>query len=345
MQIEYDDLKAATQARLITNEQAQQLWAFWERQRERSPQFRFSHVLYYFGGLLAISAITLFVTQAWETLRGFPLFLITTLLFILGCLFARYFLQRKLFIPAGIMATFSLVLVPLAVYNIQITLGLLPPPQYYAADYHYFINGYWVPMELTTLLAGAVMLYIYDFPFLLFPVAVTLWYLSMDLYSLLFNTYDFSSRANFSIVFGLLVIASAIYFDFKYDDRRDYPFWLYIVGVVVFWGGLTCQHSDSEITKFIYCMINILLIICSVFLNRRVFAIFGALGVLGYLGHLAFSIFADSLGFPLVLVFLGIGIILAATRWPAAEAKLVSYLHPYIPKKILRRMETPSLHE
>ena len=130
----------------------------------------------------------------------------------------------------------------------------------------------------------------------------------------------------------------AIYLDFKYHERKDYAFWLYIFGVMTFWGGLTCQQSTSELSKFFYCLINIAMILISVFLNRRVFAVFGALGVLGYLGHLAFTVFEDSLGFPLVLVFLGIGIIFAATRWPRMEEKLLNYFRPYIPEKILKRM-------
>lgn len=338
MQIQPKDLNSAAQSGVITTDQAQKLWAFWQKDHEDVPSFRFVHVLYYFGGILAITAITLFVTQAWDFYRGWPLFFLTTLFFILGLLFTRYFIKKDLNIPAGIMATFSLAVVPLAVYNFQLWLGLVPGANYQYSDFNFWVSWYWVPMELVTLLIGAIMFYIYDFPFLLLPISAVLWYLSMDLWVLLINSnMSFSSRAEFSMIFGLVMLACAIYLDFTYNkNKKDYAFWLYIFGVMTFWGGLTCMPSTGELGKFFYCMINVGMIFVGVLLNRRVFTVFGAIGVLIYLGHLASSIFADSLGFPAVLIFLGIMIIFLATRWPRIENKLVNLFAVYIPEQLMR---------
>lgn len=344
MRLERQDIEAAAKAGLISPEQAKNLWLFWQKEHENIPQFRFAHVLYYFGGLLAIAAITLFVTKAWDNLHGLPLFFITVLLFLLGLLLTHYFLKKQLRIPAGIMATFSLAVIPLAVYNLQVWLGFPPPffEDYHYADFHSWVNWYWVPMELATLLVGVIMFYFYRFPFLLFPISIVLWYMSMDLWPLLFQPahYSWNDKALFSMFFGLFVIILAIYLDFKNtDDKQDYAYWLYIIGVIIFWGGLSCQESKSEIGKLFYCMINVFMIIVSVFLDRRVFAVFGALGVLGYLGHLSFTIFANSLGFPVALIILGLVIIFMATKWPSIEHKLMELFRPYIPKKILKRID------
>ncbi len=340
MVIAKERLDKAVKAGIISSQQADKLWSFWTQEQEDVPGFRFAHVMYYFGGLLAISAVTLFVTQAWDTLRGLPLFILSSLLIYLGFVLTHYFLQKKLSIPAGILATFTLCVVPLAVYNIQLWLGLLPQEtSIHYNDYNTWISWYWVPMELATLFVGVIMLYCYRFPFLLFPIGVTLLYLSMDFCQLLFNIDSYTWRPIFSMYFGLIVLALAIYMDFKdNDDQRDYAFWLYIFGAMIFWGGLSLQQSDSEISKFIYCLINIFMIMVSVFLDRRVFAIFGALGVLGYLSYLSFNIFANSLGFPIVLIFLGLLIIFAATRWSKMEKKLVMVFYPYIPEKVKKRM-------
>lgn len=342
MRVSLNDLKAAVKAHIITKEQADKLVKFWQQGTEDIPSFRLTHLLYYFGGLLAISAISLFVTQAWETLIGIPLFIISILLFVLGLLLMRYFLHQQLRLPAGIMATFSLVAVPLAIYNLQYWLGFLPKTDFNYADYNYYISWSWVPMELGTLIAGVIMLYFFRFPFLFFPIAVTLWYMSMDLYPLLFHLkdYNWEQRAVFSMVFGLIILLYAFYVDIKHsDEKRDYAFWLYLFGVLAFWGGLSSQSSDSELNHFIYCMINVVMILISVFLNRRVFAIFGALGVLGYLGYLAFHVFANNLGFPVALILLGILIILAATRWAKVEKKIYAHFRPYIPAALLARRE------
>jgi len=342
MRISSNDLKAAVKAKLITKEQADKLANFWQQGAEDIPSFRLTHILYYFGGFLAISAISLFVTEAWDKLLGLPLCILSALFFILGLLLMRYFLERKLQLPAGIMATFSLVVVPLAIFNFQIWSGLgLPVTDFHYSDYNYYISWSWVPMELGTLLVGAIMFYFFRFPFLLFPISITLWYMSMDLYMLhYFKNYGWEQRATFSMYFGLIMLIYAFYVDIKHnDEKHDYAFWLYLFGAITFWGGLSSQYSDSELKHFIYCMINIAMILISVFLNRRVFAVLGALGVLTYLGYLSFSVFENSLGFPVVLIFLGILIILAATRWAKVEKKLYAKFRPYIPSALLARRE------
>jgi len=341
MPLNRKDLEAAVQAKIITAKQADDIWHHWEKTHADSPQFHFTHVLYYFGGLLAISAITLFVTRAWDDLVGLPLFFLSAFLFMFGLGFTHYFKNKKLRIPAGIMATFSLALVPLAIYNIQAWLGYSPLQPYEYADFHYWVSWYWVPMELSTILAGAIMFYYYRFPFLIFPIAVVLWYMSMDLFPLFFHIKDYFGeyRAIFSMYFGLVILALAIYVDLRSgDDKHDYAFWLYIFGAMAFWGGLTGQSSNSEWSKFAYCMINVVMIFTSVFLDRRIFAVFGTIGVLLYLGHLATQIFPDSLSFPLMLVTLGIVIILFATTWNRTRKKLLFYFRPMIPEKILNRM-------
>jgi len=253
MRITLTDLRAAKQAGILTQNQTKQLWTFLSKDQEEVPSFQFSHVMYYFGGLLAISAITLFFTQAWETLRGLPLFFVSCLFFLLGLVLTHFFLKRKLRIPAGILATFSLAVVPLAVYNIQTWLGYPPEFQYHYSDFHYWVNWYWIPMELATLVVGVVLFSIYRFSFLLFPVSIALWYMSMDLVPLIFNLqrYDFNDRATFSLFFGLFMLLIAVYVDVKYQNKKqDYAFWLYIFGVITFWGGLSCQESHNEWSRF-----------------------------------------------------------------------------------------------
>lgn len=342
MDLKHRHLETATQAGIITPRQAEQLWAFWQQASEQVPSFQLTHVLYYFGGLLAISAISLFVTTAWDTLRGAPLLILSSLLFLLGFLLTQYFTGKKLLIPAGIMAVFSLAVVPLSMYNLQAWLGYLPASYDYA-EFHQWVSWYWVPMELVTLVVSGVMLYFYRFPFLLFPLSIILWYMSMDLWGLLLHhsVMDFSNRAMFSLYFGLGIILAALLVDLKRSDtQKDYAFWLYIFGVLTFWGGLSAQDSHSELGKFLYCCMNVVMIFVSVFLNRRVFAVCGAIGILGYLGHLARSVFENSLMFPIVLMFLGLAIVFMGVYWARWENKLLQYFKPYMPDKILKRIRS-----
>lgn len=337
MNIERKDLSAATKSGLLSSEQAEKLWLFWQEQQKDTPSFKFTHLLYYLGGMIAISAVTIYVTKAWDKLQGYPLLAMSLGLLLLGFGLTHYFLKKELRIPAGIMATFSLAIVPLVVYNIQFILGYTPPKQLYYSDFHTWINWYWTIMELATLLVGIIMLYFYRFPFLLFPISIILWYMSMDLWPFLFNIkeYSFEDHATFTMLFGLVVLFIAFIIDLKSRDKReDYAFWLYIIGVLTFWGGLSSHGSNNELSKFIYCLINVLMLFAGAILNRRVFAVFGTLGILGYLSHLAFSVFADSLGFPLVLIMIGILIIFAAVFFTRMENKIKKLVKGFVLKKL-----------
>ena len=82
------------------------------------------------------------------------------------------------------------------------------------------------------------MLWRYRLPFLVMPIAVTLWYMSMDLTPYLFGEADatWELRKRVSLWFGLLIVLLAFWVDIRTRHDKDYAFWLYLFGVVAFWG-------------------------------------------------------------------------------------------------------------
>ena len=304
-------LKSATENGLITELQAEQLWKFLSERGQDTPSFRFTHILYYLGGLIAIGAMSLFMTLGWERFGGWGLFFIALAYAGAGLWLTEFLLNRsRLPIPAGITATFVVALTPLAVYGLQAALGWWTEGKVYR-EYHTHIDWRWIFMELATLASGAVMLWRYQLPFLVMPVAVTLWYMSMDLTP--FSSAKPTSRGRCEnwchCGLCLLIMLLAFGVDVRTRHDKDYAFWLYMFGVMAFWGGLSMMHSDSELNKFIYLCINILMIVVGAMLSRRVFAVFGGLGAAGYLGHLAHDVFKDSMMFPFVLTLIGFGVI------------------------------------
>ena len=97
--------------------------------------------------------------------------------------------------------------------------------------------------------------------------------------------------------------------DLRVRGGDDFSFWGYVFGLMAFWGGLSVMDSGSELSRFLYGLINVGLVALSVILRQRVFIVFGSLGVLGYLGHLAYTVFKDSLLFPVALSLIGICVI------------------------------------
>jgi MFS family permease len=336
------DLEPAVRGGIITAEQADRLVLFFFEPTTiviDQPRFTFVHVLYYLGGMIAIGAMSLFMTLGWNALGGWGGFFTAICYGVLALALTNRFLEKRLSIPAGIMATLAVVMVPLAIFGAQMALGYWSDTKSYR-DYHVFIDWRWIMMELGTLAAGTVLLWRYRFPFMLMPIAVTLWYMSMDLVPF-FNNGDYSweLRKLVSLYFGLAMTLLAFWVDVRSRRSRDYAFWLYLFGVMTFWGGLSSLHSDSELNKLIYCFINIAMILLGAVLGRRVFAVFGGLGIAGYLGYLSYRVFKDSLVFPFALSLIGLAIIWLGVLWQRNEAEWSAKLRGCLPAALRELVE------
>jgi len=336
------ELERAVRAGILSAEQAERLTAFLLESAADTPRFSFVHVLYYLGGLIAIGAMSLFMTLGWNSLGGWGGCATAVLYGILALALTHWFLERKqLQIPAGIMATLAVVMVPRALFSAQMALG------YWDADkpfrhYHQYIDGRWLMMEFGTLAVAAVLLWRYRFPFMLMPVSVTLWYMSMDLGPLLVGSdwQDWDIRKLISLYFGILFVGLAFWVDIRSrHTRKDYAFWLYLFGVITFWGGLSAMRSGSEWGKLVYLGINLAMILIGALLGRRVFAVFGGLGVAGYLGYLASRVFRDSLLFPFALSLIGLAIIALGVMWQRSEAEWTARLRASLPRALRELLE------
>ena len=327
---------------VLGEDQGRALWSFLSQREQETPSFKPAHILYYLGGLTAIGAMTLFMTLGWERFGGGGLVLISSVYCVLALLLTEFFLSRRhLAIPAGITATLAIVMVPLAVYGAQHCLGFWPSDAqrtWAYRDYHTYIDWRWIMMELSTLAAGALALWRYRLPFMVMPVAVTLWYMSMDLTPFLFggDSADFfSDRGKLvSLYFGLAMTLLAFIVDIRSYKSKDFAFWLYLFGVLTFWGGLSSMRSDKELNKFLYCCVNLVMIAIGAALSRRVFAVFGGLGVSFYLGHLSHTIFKDSMLFPVALTAIGLAVIAAGVYWQRHEATLGERLRSFFPARV-----------
>lgn len=251
----------------------------------------------------------------------------------------RFLRQQQLAIPAGITAALAVVMVPMAIYASQRLWGLWPESgddsRLSYRDYHRVIDWRWLMMELATLAAGVIALWRYRLPFLCMPVAVTLWYLGMDTMPFLLGgdgkSFFSDEGKRVCTAFGLAMVVVALWVDLRSRQSKDFAFWLYLFGVLSFWGGLTSMNSDSELGKLVYAGINLLLIAIGAALSRRVFAVFGALGVTLYLGHLSHTVFRDSMLFPIALAGLGLAIIAAGVYWQRHEAAIGQRLRALLP--------------
>ena len=179
MKLTKKKLESAAEANIISFQQVDTLYDFLLTQSEGAPRFTFIHVLYYLGGLIAIGAMTIFMNIGWESFAGAGIFFISLLYSGVGLKLSNVFSAKELPIPAGICATFVVCLTPLTIYGLQQWLGLWPDETVYN-QYHRYIKWHWIYMELGTLAVGVIVAWKYKYPFLMMPIAVTLWYMTMD---------------------------------------------------------------------------------------------------------------------------------------------------------------------
>lgn len=364
VQLGWPELVRAVHDGVLAPTQAQRLWSDWAAPdsplRVDAPtaafapaapaprvteaaRFSFSHVLYYFGGMLAIGAMSLFMTMAWDQFGAWGSAVLTGLYLFGAWQVATHFKDHRLFIPAGILGTLAVTLVPLLVWSVQVGLGLWPEggsSQF--GHYHKYINWRWMTLEFSTLAAAAVMLWRLRLPFMVMPVAVTVWYLNMDIAHLLMQEHGWNWKftRDVSLVFGLGTCALAIWVDLRSrlsadpENRQDFAFWLYIFGTLMFWGGLSLRESDSEWGKAIYALINVGLVFWGAAIQRRVFTVFGGIGVAMYLGHLSWKVFPNAIWFSFALTLLGFAIIAAGVWWQRNEDRIRQHLVQWLPKAL-----------
>lgn len=354
MSVQRKDLEAAAQNGLLGNDQIEPLFQFLVQLDNSSGKSKFSgiHILYYLGGLLAIGAASLFATLAVESLGMGALFGLSVL-YAGACIAVASWFEKKHFgVPAAIFATLAIALTPLAVFALQHVLGFWGDDygaEHYR-DYHAYINWRWLLMELSTLATGALMLYRFRYTFLVMPIAITLWYMGMDIIpALILNTgvddsgYFYGNswelRVRITLAYGLIMILMALIVDLRSRHSKDYAFWLYVFGIMTFWGALSSMGSGQLSGKLIYLAINIVMIFVGGALSRRVFAVFGGLGTAMVLGNLSWGIFKDSFAFVVVLTLGGFALIAAGIWWSKHEASITQRLRSWLPNDLRELLE------
>jgi hypothetical protein len=343
------DLRAICDAGLIDDGKLAQISAFLEERRRgqtavQAPRFDLTHVLWYAGALIVMGAMGLFTNEAFNRMGGWALTACGAAYAVVFGVAGHYLWKDKnLRVPGGLLIAVAVSMVPMMVYGIQDALDLWKYAQGRPGDYQNFfpyVHGSWLYMEIAAIAAALVAIYRYPFPFILVIAGVALWFMSMDL-ALWFtrtpDSYDdYATRKLVSMWFGVAMIVAAWVADIARRDGPDFPFWIHVFGAMAFWGGLTLQEGGTELQKAVYCLISVALLGLSVFLDRRIYAVFGALGLAVYLGHLAQDVFKDVILFSFALSAIGLAVILLGLALHRNYARLAEKLDAALPQGLKR---------
>jgi len=302
---------------------------------EGAKGFNFLTLGYYFGALLIIGGLAWFLGDQWEWLGPAGILGVSTayaaLFFSVG-----YFLRFRFGYPiaGGILFTCAVWMVPLMTYATERWMGFWPlqdPGRYHG--YYVWINGSWIVMEWATILVGFLVLRWVRFTFVTFPIAFALWFFSMDLAGIVMRrmiTDEVRSWCSVLVGAGMLIVAFAL--DRRYSE--DFSFWIYLYGVLAFWGGLSTLPSHGELGKLVYFAINLGLGLLGLYVQRSTFLVFSTMGVLYYLSHLAAKVFKDSALFPFAVAFVGLAVILGAVYLQRHRGAIDAALDRFRPERL-----------
>jgi hypothetical protein len=345
MKISKQSLNQAADQGLITPQQVESLWDFLGRQNRSTPALTPTSILYYLGGCIAIGAMTIFMNLGWETFGGKGLSAIAFAYAVISLILAEYLQKKSLTIPAGIMAALAVAMVPLFVYGIQTMLGYFETGTNYRG-FHRLVDARWVIIELCTLIVGLLVLLRYRIGFILMPICVALFYLSMDLTAFLFppEQSTMSFYPSVAVWFGFCMLVVALITDLYDRSSKDFAFWLYLFGVFTLWLGVSVQESQFLFAKLLYLGFNLMLIGIGTCLMRKVFLVFGGLGVLIVLGDLSRTIFKDSIGFPFSLTVLGLLTIGIGIWWQRNERTIQKRVARVLPPALVELRERRSAY-
>lgn len=338
LRISLEDLDQAQALNLIDPTKRGELEVFLlEASKKRSGDSRLVSFAYYLGAMMVISALTWFVVDAWDSMSGMGLALVA-LVYGLGFGFfgCRFYRKDETRILGGLLVTIAVCLTPMLVYGIQKETGLWGGEElgHYANLYQWVRSG-WCLMEISTVAVVLTSMRWIRFSFLAFPMAFSLWFLSMDVSPIL--SVD---RRLVSMAFGLIMGICAFWWDMKRkQDDPEYGFWLHLFGAVAFWGGLTLLDSRDEFSRMIYGTVNLGLMFLSLVLDRSIYMTLGAIGFFGYLSHLAWSLFADFFYFPFVLVAFGLVVMFCGLWYSRRKSAIEKWVAGRLPSWLLRLRE------
>ena len=315
VKISKEELFAKGREQNIPPEKLQALWdAFSGESESTSPYLKW---LYFLGALLAIFSMTWFLNLSWEWFGSGVAFLIASAYAFLFIVLGNHFWKKGETLPGGLLVTMAVSMVPVMVYSLQAYFWGAGHPMEPYAEFYRTVSGQWVYMEIGTLLAGMLAYYFYPFPFLMAPISIAAWFLTMDVIPYFFETeLTFDQKAWITLFLGAILIA------LSYVIQNG--FWLSLFGAIAFFGALGCLLWDKgEYPMFLFLLVSLLMMLLSIPLKRTIFMILGGIGTFAYVGHLAYKYFQDSIWFPIILSLMGLALIYLTILFQRHKDKII----------------------
>lgn len=335
MRIDRDLLERAVAQGLLHPAQLEPFFAFLQAQQGVLPLRTgwMTQLLYGFGGVLAVGALSLFMTLGWQLFGGWAVML-------LGVAYASVFFVATELLRArkqssfliGWLAMGVVVSLPLAVFGLEWELGWW---EGFSSYRHWFLGQGrgWLLPELTLFGSALVLLLRYRLPVLTAPLTVLAWK-----WLTYYAPSSWGGEAVLSLSWGVLCFVFAVWLDLKRRSEKDFAGWFYGWALLLVWTVYLIEYT-SLLKGHGHALLALLTLLIGMLIRRKSYVVVGGLALVVYVGWLSWEVFEDSWLFPFVLTGLGALLIATGLYWQRIEARasggLVRMLPGWWPRRWL----------
>lgn len=333
-----DALEAAVSRGIITSEQRDLLLALRAESAgarhvpgaEATRGFNLVAVGYWAGSAAVLFALGWFLIDRWKSLQPGGV-LVVALLYAIAFGLSSLLLSNLGFrIASGLLTLLTVGMAPIVAWSVESLLGIWPPVtrprEIFTTDLIATIR--WIPIELSTALAGLIALRKVRFGMLTLTITIPAGLTLVHLTPWLFDPeLDFSMWGWMAVLVATVMWAAGYFVEGRTrGDEEDYAAWVYLTGLGFLFVGFVAVADQSRAIPHSLPAIVALLVTLSLVLARRMFLLLAAIFFVFYLGFLAESVFPSAVGFLLVMCTAGVLLIfltvLAQKKFPGLLRRL-----------------------
>jgi hypothetical protein len=241
------------------------------------PTFTGSNFLLYLGSLVMLFSsyglvVTIDATKGDGPAFGWSLALILVLMALVAG-----FYHESHYVSGGLLAFVIAAFTPVWMVTLERWLGYWDSG---SAGFHTAFQGSWFLVELVTVAVALVALIATRFPLLGLVLAASIWYTATDnvIGVFLNSSSGGNPKAGVAIIVGLVMMGIAVFAD--ETPYRLASFWLHLIGLTSFAGGIVYNWHDHDIGWVGIIALSVVALAVSIVLKRSVYGVFGAIGLL-----------------------------------------------------------------
>ena len=313
-----------------------------------ATRYNVSSFLYYFGSVIALFSMIWFMSNAINHSTYLVIFVLGLIYSLIFFFSGEYLWKKNNELPAGLLFSLFVVIVPFLVMVIEKATGFFP---HFSKMHHYsnFIDACRPAlsvMSFSMIFSGAAVLVKRKMAILVDPIVVG-FYVLMLLHVPLLSSF-FKAESFITGVWLTLVFSIALFLIAFIKDRAssvDYSGWLYYFSSGLFYLSLYILLGDIfsfdklSLQLFIVGIFGLVYIVLGVLIQRGVFITLGTIGLLYYVFYLEaklINITKHPMLLSSIVLITGLLIIYSGIWYFNNKSKIEMFLEKCLPKTIIK---------